>query len=227
MNWDQDRCALRAARLSNWGRVNPRRLRAVIEHAGASILDVGCSAGGYVRLLRARGYRAVGLDLLFDPLWSQDRVLPCLAGDAVALPVADRSFETVISFETLEHLQQPEAALAEFHRVARRNVILTVPDCETPEELLKGGLVFAHWRDRTHRTFFTQDSLADAIRQAGFRLQSMRRINACLIDYPVLYSLHVPPRLAYLAARALRWIPFRTQYLMTLLAVADRIPCAS
>jgi hypothetical protein len=101
-----------------------------------------------------------------------------------------------------------------------------VPDCETPEELLKGGLTFAHWRDRTHRTFFTYDSIVECLGKSGFRVRSIGRINACLIDYPVLSSLHVPPGLAYLAARILRRIPFRTQYPMTLLVVADKVPCA-
>jgi hypothetical protein len=97
-----------------------------------------------------------------------------------------------------------------------------VPDCETPDGILRAGLVYAHWRDRTHRTFFTVDSLGDLLKQAGFRLVSLRRINAILPDYPVLRSLYVPPRLAYAAARALRRIPFRAQYCMTLLAVAAR-----
>ena len=223
MNGDSDRARLRAARLSSWGQVNPRRLRAVIEHAGASILDVGCSTGNYVGLLREKGYHAVGLDLLADPGWVQEGVPLCVAGNALALPFSDATFDTVIAFETLEHLRQPERALAEFHRVARKNVVLSVPDCETPEELLKGGLVFAHWRDRTHCTFFTEASLTDVIRRSGFSVRTIGRINACLIDYPVLYSLHVPPWLAFFAARALRWIPFRTRYPMTLLAVADRV----
>jgi SAM-dependent methyltransferase len=165
----------------------------------------------------------VGLDLLADPKWLQAGLPAYLAGNALALPFADATFDTVIAFETLEHLQQPEVALAEIHRVARKNLILSVPDCETPEELLKGGLTFAHFRDRTHCTFFTEDSLIAVLRNSGFCLESIGRTNACLIDYPVLHSLHVPPRLAYLAARILRRIPFRTQYPMTLLAVADKV----
>lgn len=223
MSDNPNRTMLRDARLSSWGQVNPHRLRAVVKYAGASILDVGCSSGGYVGLLQERGYDAVGLDLLADPKWLQVGAPSYVTGDALALPFTSAAFDTVIAFETLEHLPQPELALAEIHRVARKNVVLSVPDCETPEELLRGGLTFAHFRDRTHRAFFTEDSLADVIRRSGFRLRFMGRINACLIDYPVLHSLHVPPRLAYFAARVLRRIPFRTQYPMTLLAVADKV----
>jgi len=214
---------LRTARLASWGRVNPYRLRAVVRHAGTSVLDVGCSAGGYVEALAARGYQVYGLDLLAGDQWRQGSRRGYIVGDSLALAFCDRAFDTVIAFEVLEHVHDPCLALTEFHRVCRQNIILTVPDCETPHELLRGGLTYAHWRDRTHHSFFTEDSLAELVRQSGFRLMSLGRINPCLIDYPILHSLHVPPRLAYLMARALRRIPFRTQYLMTLLAVADKV----
>ena len=218
--------ALQAARAENWGRVNRHRLRAVLRHAGPSILDVGCSRGGYVECLAARGYRAWGLDLLADAAWQQGagHQMPhppgYVAGDGCALPFCDGAVDTVIAFEVLEHVPDPGRALAEFRRVCRENLVLSVPDCETPDGILRAGLVYAHWRDRTHRTFFTSASLGDALSKAGWRPISMQRINAILPDYPTLRSFGVPPRPAYLAARVLRRIPFRAQYYMTLLAVA-------
>jgi ubiquinone/menaquinone biosynthesis C-methylase UbiE len=182
-------------------------------------LDVGCSSGNYVHLLRTRGYRAVGLDLLADPQWSEGFV----SGNALALPFANAIFDTVIAFETLEHLADPARALAEFRRVACRNVILSVPDCATPADLLQGGLTFAHWRDQTHRTFFTRSSLLNMLDVSGYRLLLVERIIPVLIDYPVLRSYHVPRYLAYQAARLLGRIPFRTRYGMALLAVAERV----
>ncbi len=213
---------MQAARIESWGRVNPHRLRAVLQYAGTLVLDVGCSSGGYVEHLAAKGYRAWGLDLLADAAWQQGAGRGYAAGDACALPFHDGAFDTVIAFEVLEHVLDPDRVLAELRRVCRENIILSVPDCETPDGILRAGLVYAHWRDRTHRTFFTAGSLADVLSRAGFRLVSLRRINAILPDYPVLRSFYVPPRLAYLAARVLRRILFRTQYYMTLLVVAAK-----
>lgn len=214
---------LQAARLSSWGDVHPRRMRAVLRHAGAVVLDVGCSSGGYVRALRTRGYHAVGLDLLADPKWSHENGRPYVAANALALPFANATFDTVIAFETLEHLLEPELALSEFRRVAHKNVILSVPDCETPEALLKSGLTFAHWRDLTHRTFFTKASLLETLRATGYRPVFVERIIPVLVDYAVLRSYSVPYRMAFLAARLLGRIPFRTRYGMTLLVAADRV----
>lgn len=223
MNGDPDLAMLRAARLPSWGDVHPRRLRAVLHYAGASVLDVGCSSGGYVRALRVQGYRAFGLDLLADPRWrhGQDRLY--VAGNALALPFADATFATIIAFETLEHLQEPEWALSEFRRVAYKNLILSVPDCETPEALLKSGLTFAHWRDRTHRTFFTEASLLETLRASGYRPVLVERIIPVLVDYAVLRSYAVPSWLAFPAARLLSRIPFRARYEMTLLVAAERV----
>ena len=212
---------LQAARLPSWGEIHRRRLRAVLNHTGASVLEVGCSSGKYVSALRAKGYRAIGLDLLTDPQWLGEENRPYIAASALNLPFGSAAFETVIAFETLEHLHKPELTLAEFHRVASKNVILSVPDCETPEALLRSGLVFSHWRDRTHRTFFTENNLIETLRESGYQPVYTERIIPVLIDYPVLRSFRVPPWLAYPIARLLCRIPFRTRYGMSLLVVAE------
>jgi SAM-dependent methyltransferase len=160
---------------------------------------------------------------LADPEWLCEEERPFVSGNALVLPFADAAFDTVTAFETLEHLREPALALSEFRRVARQNVILSVPDCETPEGLLKGGLTYAHWRDRTHRTFFTEASLRETLRASGYRPIFLKRIIPVLVDYPVLCSYGAPSRLAFLAARLLSRIPFRARYGMTLLAVADRM----
>lgn len=218
-----ERIRLHAARQASWGDVHRRRLRAALQHAGACVLDVGCASGGYVRALRDRGYRAVGLDLLADPQWLREEDRLYVGGNALALPFADAAFDTVLAFETLEHLQEPALALAEFRRVARRNLVLSVPDCETPEALLGSGLTFSHWRDRSHRTFFTEQALSETLRVAGFRPVSTERIIPVLVDYAVLRSFHLPPRLSFLLARMLGQAPFRARYGMSLLVVAERV----
>jgi 2-polyprenyl-3-methyl-5-hydroxy-6-metoxy-1,4-benzoquinol methylase len=215
--------AMRAARLESWGRINRSRLNAVLAHAGQSILDVGCSTGAYVAHLGTLGYWAYGLDLVLDKSWRQGVNRSYVNGIAAHLPFADGAFDTVTAFEVLEHVHQPGQVLAEFRRVCRENMILTVPDCEPLRDMLRAGMVYAHWRDPTHRNQFTKQSLASTLAQAGFQVELLTRMNPILPDFLVLRSFHVPYQLAYFASRVLRRFPLRTQYRMTLLAVACRL----
>jgi len=43
------------------------------------------------------------------------------------LPVPDKSFETVLALEILEHTDQPATVLSELRRVAKRRIIISVP----------------------------------------------------------------------------------------------------
>lgn len=214
--------ALAAAKIASWGQLNPFRLRAVQQHAGRSVLDVGCSTGGYVAYLNRHGYTAFGLDLLSDPAW-HSTFQHNVVGSAEILPFADNAVETTIAFEVLEHVPAVQAMLLELHRVSKKNILLSVPDCRQPQDLLQGGLTFSHWRDRTHTNFFTPDTLKCALEEAGFGAITVTPINAILPDYPMLRSFYLPHALAHRAARVLKRIPFRKTYHMTLLAVAKKV----
>lgn len=85
-------------------------------------LEVGLGNGTVRDLIRARGVEVVTVDL--DPALGPD-----LVGDARALPCADREFDVVLCAEVLEHLPLEEVpnALRELRRVARRRVVVSIP----------------------------------------------------------------------------------------------------
>ena len=217
-NWIE---SLKAARRQSWGAVNPNRLRYVRRYAKRCILDLGCAKGDYVRYLNTKNYKAYGLDLLAYDEWLQIEEQSYAVGNAVHLPYVDKSFDTVMAFELLEHLPDPAYTLQEIHRVCRKNLIVTVPDCETARDLVRAGLTYVHWTDGTHCNFFTQELLTNVLERAGFQVEFMVRINPVLSSFLCLRSVHVPFQLAFIASRLLRRIPFTKQYYMTLLAVAN------
>ncbi len=213
--------AQRAAQTHIWGHILPDRWQALMQHAGTSVLDVGCANGVYVAKLLEHGYQAQGIDLLPYVEWAH---LPghFQVADATRLPFADESFDTVIAFETLEHVPEPALALAELHRVTRETLILSVPNCETPADLRDGGFTYHHWVDRTHVNFFTLEPLQTIIEAAGFRVQVAKPINPVLPAVPLLTSFGMPLRPARGLARLLRRISPR-RYYMSLLVVAGKI----
>jgi SAM-dependent methyltransferase len=99
-----------------------------------TVLEVGCGEGYVLAHLSDRlpGCQFVGCDVRPEALKYASRICPAervllLEGTAYQLPLADVSFELVLATEVLEHLQRPDAALAELQRVSARWVLVTVP----------------------------------------------------------------------------------------------------
>jgi 2-polyprenyl-3-methyl-5-hydroxy-6-metoxy-1,4-benzoquinol methylase len=131
-----------------YGSTNPvvRRLMAGFERtldelftiaAPATILDVGCGEGVLTeqwadRRAPAPPTRIVGIDLS-DPKLAAEwagRARPNLdfaAMEVERLEFADGEFELVAATEVLEHVADPERALAEMARVASRHLLVSVP----------------------------------------------------------------------------------------------------
>lgn len=96
-----------------------------------SILEVGKGSGflsGYLARLK-------------QPAWTVDidsRLAPDVVGSALELPFRDGGFDVVACFQVLEHLPYEHfpAALAELRRVARRHVVLSLPNARRVYKLL-------------------------------------------------------------------------------------------
>src|SRR4051812_33097786 len=110
-------------------------VRFAAEHSGRSILDLGCGYGAYSVALAEQGYRCFGCDVNLDYLRRAAlNKLPVAAVDTL-LPFPDGAFDTVLLFEVIEHVPHAEKILTEAFRVARKNVLVTVPNAENMELL--------------------------------------------------------------------------------------------
>lgn len=95
------------------------------------ILEVGVGEGEVTARLAARWPDAtfVGVDLPDPELaahWDGGGFAPVF-GDIGRLPFEDDTFDLVLGIEVLEHVPYPEHAVAELARVARRDIVLSVP----------------------------------------------------------------------------------------------------
>ena len=133
------------------------------QHAGKRILDFGCATGGYCLELRKLGFECVGVDISeeYIKIAQQKGVEAHLIKDC--LPFNDNSFDTVIMFELLEHVEDPDRILKEAKRVAKKNILVTVPNCEGFETLRNYGLTYEHFLEMDHISFFTKDSLRELL----------------------------------------------------------------
>jgi ubiquinone/menaquinone biosynthesis C-methylase UbiE len=99
--------------------------------APVSILEVGLGEGEVSERISRRypDARLVGIDLPDKELaaaW-QSKGLASAFADIAQLPFPDDAFDLVLAIEVLEHVPDPAAALAELARVARGNLVLSVP----------------------------------------------------------------------------------------------------
>ena len=219
---DQERLLAARRSAGTWGRLVKARLELALRFGGSSVLDIGCSSGSYVAELSRRGIRAAGCDLLADPAWSLCSGSPFFAADGAALPFGDRTFESIVAFEVLEHQTAPEQMLAEVRRVAKERFILSVPNCAEPIIFREAGLAYHHWTDRTHQQFFSLEGLRLLLEENGFTLEEHSFCNPIAVDKLFLATWHVPERIAALAGELTKRIPFRKKYFMTILAVAKK-----
>ena len=141
-----------------------RSLVAEIEkRCGRSLLDLGCGAGGYSRVLMDNGYAVQALDINAAYV-DKARALGVDARrfDGSTIPLESASVDTVFMIEVLEHVREPASLVAEAARVARRNVILSVPN---NTQKLNDLFAWSHMLDVDHKNFFTVDSLGRLLRE--------------------------------------------------------------
>jgi ubiquinone/menaquinone biosynthesis C-methylase UbiE len=132
-------------------------------HAGALILDLGCGFGAYSTALIVEGRKCIGCDINFEYLQAADKRLPVVHVNG-SLPFADRSFDSVLIFEVLEHVSNVEDVLAEAFRVARRNILITVPNSEDIDVMKDNDVTYAHMLSSDHVHFFDPESLERLLR---------------------------------------------------------------
>lgn len=99
---------------------------------GAVIVDVGVGEGLALERVMPSGTPVIGVEYRLDKVsLATERLdgLNGVVGDAGMLPFPDASADLVTSIEVLEHLTEPDAAVAEFARICRPDgrIVVSVP----------------------------------------------------------------------------------------------------
>jgi ubiquinone/menaquinone biosynthesis C-methylase UbiE len=98
---------------------------------GGRVLELGCGAGTYVRLLGKRGHPVVGVDYSLPSLSRAAAADPLrlgryVAASGYALPFPSQTFQAVVCIGVLQVMTEPEAAIAEMARVLDGGGLLLV-----------------------------------------------------------------------------------------------------
>jgi ubiquinone/menaquinone biosynthesis C-methylase UbiE len=147
----------------------------------AVVLDVGCGDGSTLAVAAESnpGHRFAGIDWSAEALRQASRQgLTVIRGAAPGLPVADGVADVVIMSELIEHLVDPDGAVAEVRRVLRPggSLLLSTPNLAAwyNRGLLALGVqpVFSEVSLRVvagHLRLFTRRALTGFLAASGFR----------------------------------------------------------
>jgi SAM-dependent methyltransferase len=138
--------------------------------SGKTVLDIGCGAGGKTLYYASLGAeKVVGVEILekyraeAEALAAKIRLsdrFEFVCADASGLPFAEGTFDTVVMNDAMEHVDAPEAALAEVLRVLKTGgrVYINFPPYNHPFGAHLSDVIFIPW---VHR-FFTRKTLIRA-----------------------------------------------------------------
>ncbi|MCZ7557103.1 MAG: class I SAM-dependent methyltransferase [Bacteroidia bacterium] len=152
--------------------VSNSKMYHIRRHAGRVILDVGCGPGQYIEALTAEGRIVDGVEIntvLRSQAMRYGRTIfnyDIEKGELQKIPAG--VYDTVLCLDVLEHVVNPESTLKEMARIAKRNVIISVP-LATPSEIELHGLLYSSYKDPTHLRYYTIHELKGDLANAGFK----------------------------------------------------------
>lgn len=116
------------------------------------LLDVGCGDGSFVKYCKKRGIDAYGVDIIDGVNFETDQ-----------LPYEDNTFDIVLLYAVIEHINNPSNLFNELKRVLKNNgvVMLITPNFDQAPRIF--------YDDPTHVKPYNPTNLAYLIRIFGFK----------------------------------------------------------
>ena len=161
---------------------------------GMDVLDAACGEGYGSALLATAAHSVTGVDLSETAVahartrYSAEG-LRFMVADCLELPFEDDEFDCIVSFETLEHLEDHQALMAEFRRVLKPGgfLLISSPDKAVYTDQLQN-------RNEFHAKELYREELESLLRShfPAYRLWGQK-----LLFQSAIWSLEEQPGVAF------------------------------
>jgi ubiquinone/menaquinone biosynthesis C-methylase UbiE len=149
-------------------------------YTGSSLLDSGCGDGEDAFLRSNFFKKVVATDIESNPRWAElkSKKLSFKKCDSEKLPFKNSSFDTVIEKDMLHHASDPEKAMKEMARVAKKRIIVVEANRYNP-------LFYINLTLMNNHQHFTQKRFRSIIESAGLPFE-IKHFSArvCWINTP-------------------------------------------
>ena len=154
--------------------------RNLIHGDNLKVLDVGGGHGQNIDTIQEMGHSITilasteqSLDPIRDKLVKQG--VQYDVGSFLDFPYADNSFDVVVSYRTLSHMDDPERFVAELSRVARSQILVDFPSTASINLLYKPAFWIKKKLEPSTREFqsFSVKSVSSLFAKGKFKTQSV------------------------------------------------------
>jgi 2-polyprenyl-3-methyl-5-hydroxy-6-metoxy-1,4-benzoquinol methylase len=143
------------------------------------ILDIGCSAGFFLKAAKEDGWEAYGLELSDDTAEIARRSfgLNILNGCLIETTYESNFFDVVTLWDTIEHIEDPLKTMLIINKILKENgiVAISTPNIDGlfPKLSYKIGKFIKYWphpEPPAHLFQFSEKTLSKLLNQAGFEV---------------------------------------------------------
>ena len=156
------------------------------------LLDIGCSTGGYLKLMNKEGWQIFGLEMnkkCISYLKKNIKNLIVFEGHIEDISLKREFFDVINCSMVLEHLYNPLKSLEKIHQSLKKNgqLIVSVPNFNGIEFKLFGRFCYA-LQVPQHLNHFTDQTISKILKDKGFRIDKLIYQN---LDKDILSSIKI------------------------------------
>ncbi|MCW4051990.1 MAG: class I SAM-dependent methyltransferase [Candidatus Bathyarchaeota archaeon] len=136
------------------------------------ILDVGCAAGYFLKVMKERGYEVRGVEVskIFADFAKNSYGLSVFCGDVNQARFANENFDIVTMFDVLSHLRTPSKDLKEINRILKVGGLLILETGNKGEFRSKESVEkwSDSWGSPEHLFHYSKKALMILLQKTGF-----------------------------------------------------------